>query len=89
MYLALIATINFVLLFDFSDFRVPESPPERLELLRKVQVYRPNTTDFRWQEIPWHTDAENALKQAREEKRPLFVWLAGGRDRDGTPLERC
>ena len=27
--------------------------------------------------------------KAKAENRPLFVWLAGGRDRDGTPLERC
>ena len=45
--------------------------------------------NFAWREIPWYIDPSAALKQAREEKRPLFVWLAGGRDRDGSPLERC
>ena len=53
------------------------------------KAIRPAQAGFRWQEIPWHTDAESALSAARAEKRPLFVWMAGGRDRDGTPLERC
>ena len=63
--------------------------PERAELLRRAAAVRPNATDFRWQQIPWHTDPAEALAQARQEGRPLFVWLAGGRDRDGSPLERC
>lgn len=63
--------------------------PERAELLRKVAQVRPNRGDLRWQEIPWQTDADAALKVARAEQRPLFVWLAGGRGRDGSPLERC
>ncbi len=68
---------------------VAADPPERAELLRRAAAVRPNATDFRWQQIPWHTDPAEALKQARAEGRPLFVWLAGGRDRDGSPLERC
>lgn len=63
--------------------------PEREALLQRAAAVRPNGTDFRWQQIPWHTDPSEALKQARAEGRPLFVWLAGGRGRDGSPLERC
>lgn len=63
--------------------------PERDDLLRRAAAVRPNATDFRWQQIPWLTDPAEALKQARDERRPLLVWLAGGRGRDGTPLERC
>lgn len=66
-----------------------ENFPELASLLRQAERLRPNLTDFRWQQIPWYTDGADALKQARQEKRPLLVWLAGGRDRDGTPLERC
>ena len=62
---------------------------ERASIVRQADAVRPNTTDFRWQQIPWFTDADDALTQAKAENRPLFVWLAGGRDRDGTPLERC
>jgi hypothetical protein len=63
--------------------------PERAALLRKAAQFRPNRGDLRWQELPWHTDADAALAAAKRESRPLFVWLAGGRDRDGFPLERC
>ena len=62
---------------------------ERASIVRQANAIRPNTTDFRWQQIPWMTDADDALATAKAENRPLFVWLAGGRDRDGTPLERC
>ena len=66
-----------------------EEVPEREELLKKALAIRPPAADFAWQQIPWHTDAAESLKEARAEKRPLLVWLAGGRDRDGSPLERC
>ena len=63
--------------------------PEHAALLKQAAAIRPPAADFAWQQIPWHTDAAEALKEARAEKRPLLVWLAGGRDRDGSPLERC
>ena len=66
-----------------------EEVPEREGLLKKALAIRPPAADFAWQQIPWHTDAAEALKEARAERRPLLVWLAGGRDRDGSPLERC
>ena len=72
-----------------SDTDIEQSPPELDEILKKASAFRPPTRDLVWRQIPWHTDASAAIKQARDEKRPLFVWLAGGRDRDGTPLERC
>ncbi len=63
--------------------------PELAELQKSAAAFRPGTRDLAWREIPWYGEPAAALKQAREEKRPLFVWLAGGRDRDGSPLERC
>jgi len=72
-----------------SAARADETVPELAELLKKAAPYRPGTRDFNWREIPWYDDPAGALAQARDEKRPLFVWVAGGRDRDGTPLERC
>ena len=63
-------------------------PAPELAALERRAV-RPTAGAFRWQQIPWHTDATTALAAARAEDRLLFVWLAGGRDRDGTPLERC
>jgi hypothetical protein len=66
-----------------------ERAPEIGEMLRKAAAHRAGAGDFRWREIPWFDEPAAALRQAREEKRPLFVWLSGGRDRDGSPLERC
>jgi hypothetical protein len=63
--------------------------PERLDLLRQAAAVRPHESGFHWQQIPWLVEPAEALKQAKTENRPLLVWLAGGRDRDGSPLERC
>jgi hypothetical protein len=63
--------------------------PERADLLYRAETLRPGSADLKWQQIPWLTDPSEALKQSKAENRPLFVWLAGGRDRDGSPLERC
>ena len=64
-------------------------PREFADLARRADAVRPKAADFRWQEIPWQTEPAEALAAAQAENRPLFVWLAGGRDRDGSPLERC
>jgi hypothetical protein len=69
--------------------RAGEPPPELVAIQKRAAAIRPAAGNFAWREIPWYIDPTAALKQAREEKRPLFVWLAGGRDRDGSPLERC
>jgi len=66
-----------------------QDAPENAALVKKALAIRPPAADFAWQQIPWHTDGAEALKEARAEQRPLLVWLAGGRDRDGSPLERC
>jgi hypothetical protein len=61
-----------------------------LDAIRKLAApLRPTKADLAYRDIPWLTDAADALKQAKAENRPLFVWLAGGRKQDGTPLERC
>jgi hypothetical protein len=76
-------------LFLVATASADDTPPELTALLRKAAAFRSTARDFAWREIPWHDDPTAALKEARAEKRPLLVWLAGGRDRDGTPLERC
>jgi hypothetical protein len=78
-----------LLVFAYVPAAAAAAEPEINEMLKAAAAYRPGDRDLTWREIPWYGDAESALKQAREEKRPLFVWLAGGRDRDGSPLERC
>ena len=79
-----------IALFAFAAAPVlAQDVPEHAALSKKALTIRPPAADFAWQQIPWHTDGADALKEARAEKRPLLVWLAGGRDRDGSPLERC
>lgn len=58
-------------------------------LERKAAAIRPSATEVKWQQLPWLVDPNAALAAARAEKRPIFFWAAGGRGRDGLPLERC
>ena len=81
--------VLFSILFFSTVAPADDSIPELVEILQKASAFRPPARDLVWRQIPWHTDPSSAITQARGEKRPLFVWLAGGRDRDGTPLERC
>lgn len=81
--------LAFAVALPLAPACADDAPPELAALLKKAAVVRPSGRDFAWREIPWHDDPSVALKEARDEKRPLLVWLAGGRDRDGTPLERC
>lgn len=82
--------LTAIVLFALVPFAAPAADvPEYTELLKKAAAIRPAAIDFTWQQIPWHVEAATALKEAKAESRPLFVWLAGGRDRDGSPLERC
>ena len=76
-------------LFLVATASADETVPELSAQQKKALAFRSTARDFAWREIPWHDDPSAALKEARDEKRPLLVWLAGGRDRDGTPLERC
>lgn len=55
----------------------------------RIELIKPTAEELRWQEIPWEPDPATALKLAKQEQRPIFFWAAGGRKRDGLPLERC
>lgn len=77
------------LVFLPGSLHAAEPVPELAALLKKAGPIRPAARDLVWRQIPWDIDPAVALKAARDENRPLFVWLAGGRKRDGSPLERC
>ena len=39
----------------------------------------------RWRNgIPWLVDLDQAIRQAKKEKRPILIWVSGDE-----PLERC
>src|SRR5262245_40513675 len=42
------------------------------------------TQDIKWKQIPWVLDLAEGLRLAKEEKRPLLLWVSGD-----DPLERC
>jgi hypothetical protein len=76
-----------------SDPRKPEQAQlafqEDLNRLPKnmAQVYamvKPTADEGKWRQIPWLLDLEEAIKAAKEENRPLFIYLAGG-----PPLGGC
>lgn len=47
-------------------------------------VKTPHPGELRWQQIPWLTDLREAIKLAKEEKRPLVLFVSGD-----DPLEKC
>jgi hypothetical protein len=58
-------------------------------LEHRAAAIRPTSDLVRYQRIPWVLDLNEAVHLAKDEKRPIFFWAAGGRERDGVPLERC
>jgi hypothetical protein len=62
---------------------VPAGLPKTADLIyRHVKRQVPN--ELSWQQIPWAVDLAEAIRQARVEKRPILIWVAGD-----DPLERC
>ncbi len=51
---------------------------------KAFHLLHPPAGGMKYRQVPWHTDLAPALKEAKEEKRPLFLWVAGD-----PPLERC
>ena len=49
-----------------------------------AKLIRQDEALLRWRDIPWYIDAVEGLKTAREEKRPVLLWVTGD-----DPLGRC
>src|SRR5262245_4117133 len=58
--------------------------PSPEDLARRAAVIKPRPDENRWQQIPWVTDVNQGLRQARAEKRPLLLWTILGE-----PLDEC
>jgi hypothetical protein len=54
------------------------------DLTARANVVRPKAGEYKWQQIPWILDLGEGIKAAREEKRPVLLWVSGD-----DPLERC
>ena len=57
---------------------------ERDALYRMATLVRLDESVMRWREIPWNTDAIAGLTAARDEKRPVLLFVTGDE-----PLGRC
>ena len=53
--------------------------PEALE--SKIKPLNP--ADLAWRKIAWKTCLFEALDQARQEKKPVLMWVLGGEPVDG------
>ena len=60
----------------------PELPHAAARMYAIVKKVRPG--ELRWQEIPWLVDLQDGLRLAKEENRPLLLWVSGD-----DPLEKC
>jgi len=61
----------------------PERPtPQELE--KKAAIIKPRPDELKWQHIPWLTDVAEAVRLAKQEQRPIFLWAT-----TDEPLERC
>jgi hypothetical protein len=70
--------------------QLPKPPfPAWDELEKRAAALRPAPDEVRWQRLPWVVEPNEAIALAKAEHRPIFFWAAGGRGRDGLPLERC
>ena len=56
--------------------------PEGARLYAAVKSARPG--ELRWQQIPWLVDLQEGIRSAREENRPLLLFVSGD-----DPLEKC
>jgi hypothetical protein len=54
------------------------------EYEKRLPAIRVPPEHLRWQEIPWMTDLAEGMRLAKEENRPLLLWIAVDE-----PLERC
>jgi hypothetical protein len=46
-----------------------------------IASVRPTDEEDRYRQVPWRTNIVAALKEAQEQKKPLFIWAM-----DGNPL---
>ena len=47
-------------------------------------VKRPHPGELKWQQIPWLIDLQRGVRQTKEDKLPLLLFVSGDE-----PLENC
>ena len=61
-----------------------DARPADQALAKRAAAIKPAAEELLWQQIPWVLDLNEGIRLAREEKRPLLLWVSGD-----DPLERC
>jgi hypothetical protein len=54
------------------------------EAAKRYAYLKLGSDNIKWKQIPWVLDLAGAIRLAKEEKRPLLLWVSGD-----DPLERC
>jgi hypothetical protein len=70
--------VNILILL--ASFALPGTD----DLAARAAAIKPAARELSWLGIPWVSNLAEAQKLAREENRPIFLWVAGD-----DPLERC
>jgi hypothetical protein len=60
------------------------APIEVSDLARRLDAIKQPSQLTKWQKIPWMLDLNEAIRVAKDEKRPILIWVSGD-----DPLERC
>lgn len=81
--LVLAATIGSAT-FVLADGPTKQDENWETALLKRAATIRPTADELRWQTIPWVATPEEAIRLAKAEKRPIFVFTV-----DGNPFDRC
>lgn len=63
---------------------VAQSAADPAQISTLLDSMRQSGALVKWQEVPWLLDLKEGMRQSREEKRPLLLWVSGD-----DPLERC
>jgi hypothetical protein len=84
-----LAVTAFALASARADIRAVSAEDDLARLPAAAAQLYADTTLFprptKWRDaIPWGLDLEEGLRLAREEKRPVLIWVSGD-----DPLERC
>ena len=61
-----------------------ELDPDRAELRKKAHAVRTTAEEMRFKQIPWVTDLFEGFRLAKEENRPVFLYMI-----TGDPLDDC
>ena len=62
----------------------PQVAPNVDDARRRAEMIKPSPEELKWQRIPWLTDLTKGIETARQERRPILLWVTGD-----DPLERC